>query len=260
MNMNSSFSYMFNVQKVLSKVSGIVSVFLLASAFCVSNVSAKTIEQSISDKLETSLAKLKVASVVKTAWPGMYEVALESGAILFSDENAEYLMVGEMLSFTKDKRIVNLSQQKFQKTVAKELAAVPEKQQIIYTAENEKTSITVFTDISCFYCKKLHKAIPELQENGVTVKYMAFPRAGANSDIAEQMSAIWCAKDKAKAMTLAKQNGRVEVNECDSPVAQQFFMGNKLGVSATPTIFTEEGEKIAGFASVGDLLNTLGLQ
>ncbi len=258
--MNSSLTFWCNVQQSLYKATRLVSVLLVAAFAFSSSVAAKTVEQSIIDKLETSMAKLKIASVVKTPWPGMFEVTLDSGAILFSDENAEYLMVGEMLNFTADKRIVNLSQQKFQKTVAKTLAAVPEKDLIVYPAKNQKTSITVFTDISCFYCKKLHKAIPELQDNGVTVKYMAFPRAGANSDIAQQMSAIWCAKDNAKAMTLAKQTGRVKANECSSPVAEQFFMGNKLGVNATPTIFMESGEKVAGFASVGDLLNTLGLQ
>lgn len=257
--MNSFFRFMLSTQVMAAKVINLKSFVLLLTWLFISSANAKTIEQEITDKLETSLAKLKIASVVKTPWSGMYEVTLDSGAILFSDKNAEYLMVGEMLNFTTDKRIVNLSEQKFQKTVASALAAVPAKQQIIYPAKNEKATITVFTDITCFYCKKLHKAIPELQENGVTVKYMAFPRAGANSDVAQQMSSIWCAKDNAKAMTLAKQSGRIAANECDSPVADQFVMGNKLGVNATPTIFTESGEKIAGFASVDNLLSALGL-
>lgn len=235
-------------------------IALMAVLFFAQTVSAETPEQKIIKKLESSSADLEISSVEATPWPGMYEVTLASGAILFSDVNAEYLVVGEMLNLTADNRIVNLSEQKFQKQVASTLASVPSAQQIIYPAKDEKTSITVFTDISCFYCKKLHKAIPELQEQGVTVKYMAFPRAGAESDIAHQMSSIWCAEDSAKAMDVAKKSGRIEQNTCNSPVAAQFHLGNRVGVNATPTIFTQEGEKIAGFASTNNLLNALGLK
>ncbi|MEH6444661.1 MAG: thioredoxin fold domain-containing protein [Oceanospirillaceae bacterium] len=221
---------------------------------------AQTTAELIQEKLNASRENIQVESVVESPWIGMYEVTLKSGAVLFSDKNAQYFVLGQMLQLNEGERIVNLSEQKFQKQVASELAAVPSDQQIIYKAIGEqKASVTVFTDITCYYCQKLHKAIPELQENGVTVKYMAFPRAGLKSEVAQQMSAIWCAKDNAKALTDAKRGNKVHSAKCDDPVAEQFLLGQQIGVNATPTLFTEEGVKIAGFASAESLLQDLNI-
>ncbi|MFT5708791.1 MAG: thiol:disulfide interchange protein DsbC, partial [Oceanospirillaceae bacterium] len=225
-----------------------------------SSVMAQTTVELIHEKLNASRENIQVESVVESPWVGMYEVTLKSGAVLFSDKNAQYFVLGQMLQLNEGDRIVNLSEQKFQKQVASELAAVPSDQQIIYEAiGQQKASVTVFTDITCYYCQKLHKAIPELQENGVTVKYMAFPRAGSESDVGKQMSAIWCAKDSARALTDAKSGRKIDSSKCNDPVAKQFLLGQQLGVNATPTLFTEEGVKIAGFASAESLLQDLNI-
>lgn len=242
-------SSIYSAKKVLLVVVGLMSWV----------VNAQSVEQNIIAKLARSAAQLEVVSVVESQWKGLYEVTLSSGAIIFSNAQANYLLTGEMHQITADQRIVNLSEQKFAKQVATKLASVSPADQIVYPATKERTQVTVFTDISCYFCKKLHNAIPELQRRGVTVKYMAFPRAGANSQVAAQMAAIWCAKDKAAAMTQAKNGERIAPLECANPVAEQFVFGNRIGVNATPTIFTAQGEKIAGFASAADLLNQLEL-
>jgi thiol:disulfide interchange protein DsbC len=249
--------FKFNLS-ILNKAKVLLSL-IIAFAFS-SSLSAQTIEEKISDKLSNSNARVEVTSVEESPWKGMYEVSLTSGEIIFSDKNAEYLVVGQLLNLNADNQVVNLSEQKFQVKVADTLERVSSDEQIIYPAKGEqKAFVTVFTDISCYYCKKLHKAIPELQKNGVTVKYMAFPRAGLGSDIEKQMSAIWCAKDKLEAMDVAKKTGKITAASCDSPVASQFRLGHQLGVNATPTLFTEQGVKIAGFSTASDLLDDLNV-
>ncbi len=224
------------------------------------NAVAVSLEESIAKKLKTINPNIAVASLVESPWPGMYEITLKTGEVIFSDAKAEYLMIGQMYNLSLDHGFVNLSERKFQARVAKTLAKVPVKEQIVYAAiGEEKAAITVFTDIDCYYCQKLHKAIPQLQKNGVTIKYMAFPRAGVGSDVARQMESIWCAKDPAVALTAAKSKQRIASIKCDNPVNKQFRLGHELGVNATPSIFTEAGVKIAGFASTKSLLNDLGL-
>ncbi len=240
---------------VLSRLS-LISVFL---AFSVS-VSAASVKESIGEKLKLINENIVIDTLEETPWPGMYEIVLKSGDVLFSDKNAEYLVLGQMFNLSKEKGFINLSALKQEKKVAQVLSNYGVDKQIVYAAKGEqKAEISVFTDITCFYCQKLHKAVPELQENGVTVKYMAFPRAGEHSDVAQQMSAIWCAKDPAQALTDAKQKGKIATTKCDSPVGEQYLLAQQLGVNATPTIFTENGKKIAGFASAQDLLNSLGI-
>lgn len=233
---------------------------LMVVAFGATKVAAGEIEDNIIGKIQTINAGIKVDTVVLSPWPGMYEVTLASGEVIFSDKNAQYMVLGQMFNLSPERGFVNLSQQKFERRVAKTLSQVDVGEQIVYAAQGEeKAVISVFTDISCYYCKKLHKAIPELQQNGVTIKYMAFPRAGIGSEIASQMASIWCAKDPAKAMDIAKKTGRVNTLNCDDPVQKQFELARQLGVNATPTIFTQTGSKISGFASAESLLQELGI-
>lgn len=241
---------------------------LVVKAFCTfmvfiavsSNALAGSIEQLITEKIQAISAGIVVESVEESPWTGMYEVTLNSGEVIFSDKNAQYMVLGQMFNLSPEHGFANLTQQKFERKVALRLAAIDPGEQIIYAAKGEeKAVISVFTDISCYYCKKLHKALPELQENGVTIKYLAFPRAGIGSEVANQMSSIWCAKDPAKAMDLAKATGSVKALTCDDPVASQYELARQLGVNATPTIFTETGAKISGFASAESLLQELGV-
>ncbi|MCJ8337641.1 MAG: DsbC family protein [Pseudomonadales bacterium] len=243
--------------------SQLLSKLLLALSLSISfsTAAVASVEQEITEKIKLINENIQIESVVVSPWPGMYEVTLISGEVIFSDKNAQYMVVGQMFQLSRENGFVNLSEQKNQLKVKAVLAAVPASEQIIYPAAGaEKAVITVFTDIDCYYCQKLHKNIPKLQASGVTIKYMAFPRAGVGSPVARQMESIWCSDDPAAALTIAKSKREVPKVECDNPVTAQFQLGHKLGVNATPTIFTEQGVKIAGFASVENLLADLGVK
>lgn len=235
----------------------VTAAIILSLSF---NSFAASVEDVIKNKMLTINENLVVESIEKTPWDGMYEVTLGSGESIFSDAKGEYLVVGQMFSLTPEDGFVNLTEKKMQKSVVKALNAVDDKELIIYPAKGEElASITVFTDISCFYCQKLHDNLPQIQESGVTVKYMAFPRAGMQSDVASQMESVWCADAPTKALTTAKSKKRVPDIQCDNPVASQYALGQKIGVRATPTIFLADGQMLPGFASVERLLNDLGL-
>ena len=233
--------------------------FVLSVGFSAAAVAG--VEQDVTEKIKSINENIQIETVVESPWPGMYEVTLASGEVIFSDKNAQYMVVGQMFKLSLEQGFVNLSEQKNQLKVKAELAAVPVSEQIVYPASGtEKAVITVFTDIDCYYCQKLHKNMSQLQSRGVTIKYMAFPRAGVGSAVARKMQSIWCSDDPAAALTLAKSKGNIPSIECENPVAAQFQLGHKLGVNATPTIFTEQGVKIAGFASVDNLLADLGVK
>lgn len=128
---------------------------------------------------------------------------------------------------------------------------------IIYPAKNQKHVVTVFMDISCHYCQLLHKKIKEYNELGITVRYLAFPRGGMNSQTAKQMEAIWTAKDKVFALDQA-ENGKLP-QELKTPniVKKHYQLGIKFGVNGTPNIITEDGEVIPGFVEPTELAKML---
>ena len=132
---------------------------------------------------------------------------------------------------------------------------------IIYSPEKDpRTYVTVFFDDTCFYCQKLHKEVPQLNKNGVEVRYLAYPRAGLSSDAYRNLASAWCADDPEETLNNLIAKKTVAPNVCqDNPIAAQYELGQELGVRGTPAIITETGQMIPGYQSADELMVTLGL-
>ena len=133
---------------------------------------------------------------------------------------------------------------------------------IIFPSKTSNTlaTITVFTDIDCGYCRKLHREIGMLNELGVTVRYLGFPRAGVGSDSYKKIVAAWCSKDPMDALTRAKLGQDIEDLYCDNPIEKQLMLGEKLGVSGTPAIFFEDGTLQPGYIEARKMATLLGIR
>jgi len=117
------------------------------------------------------------------------------------------------------------------------------------------------TDVSCFYCQKLHKEVPELNKRGVEVRYLAYPRSGLSSPGFRQLATAWCAGDRQNALTRLKNQQPVTENVCaENPIAAQYQLGQQMGVRGTPALITETGVMIPGYQSADDLIVTMGLE
>ncbi len=110
--------------------------------------------------------------------------------------------------------------------------------------------MTVFTDIECGYCRKLHSQIGEYEKEGIRVRYLFFPRAGKSSPAYDEAVSVWCAGDNAarsEALTKAKSGQQIEAKTCANPVDAHMAIGADLGLRGTPAIVTESGELIPGY-------------
>ena len=138
------------------------------------------------------------------------------------------------------KGFTNVTEQRRDGERLKALAKVQEKDMIIFPATGERRGyVTVFTDVSCFYCQKLHKEVPELNKRGVEVRYLAYPRSGMDTPGGRQLVTAWCAANRQDALTRLKSQLPVPENICaDNPVAAQYALGQQLGVQGTPALIT----------------------
>jgi thiol:disulfide interchange protein DsbC len=127
--------------------------------------------------------------------------------------------------------------------------AVPESQMLIFSPPNPKYTITVFTDVDCQYCRKLHSEIGELNRLGIRVRYMFFPRTGPNTESWIKAEVVWCSPDRNEAFTRAKLGANLDLKKaCPmNPVAREYQLGQDIGVRGTPAIVTERGDYIAGY-------------
>ena len=122
-----------------------------------------------------------------------------------------------------------------------------EKEMIVYKAPQEKHVITVFTDITCGYCHKLHEEMKDYNALGITVRYLAFPRQGVQSQAEQDMKAIWCAKDRNKAFDDAMGGKGVQAATCDIDIANHYALGVQFGINGTPAIVLNDGYVVPGY-------------
>jgi thiol:disulfide interchange protein DsbC len=141
------------------------------------------------------------------------------------------------------------------------LAAVKREDMVIFSPQGKpKSYVTVFTDIDCGFCRKLHKEVPKLNAMGIEVRYLAYPRSGVPSPSADKLITVWCAKDRREALTQMKNGATLPTQTCASnAVAAQYQLGNELGISGTPALFTPNGELLPGYMPAEELAATLGV-
>lgn len=120
-----------------------------------------------------------------------------------------------------------------------------------------KHTISVFTDMDCYYCQKLHKEIAEYNRLGIEVRYLAYPRQGLNTPSYDKSVTVWCSKDQKAALTKAKNGETLAPLKCNHPVDKHFALGNLLGVRGTPALLLENGQLYPGYVPAARLSEAL---
>ncbi|WP_110667131.1 DsbC family protein [Salinicola halophilus] len=215
----------------------------------------------LADKLNAKGGQpLPIEAIEESPMPGLFEVRLKGGNTLYSDANGEYLVVGDLYQ-NAESGMVNLTEQAANARRKEKVAAVPDDQRVIYKPAGEiKARLTVFTDPTCPYCHKLHEEMAELNERGIEVDYLAFPRMGPNSEIARQLAGVWCADNRSEAMSAAFRGETIEVpDDCDAPIAEQYGLGVESGIQGTPAIIFPSGKMVPGYLPVERLAAMLEL-
>ena len=205
-------------------------------------------------KLAAALGGRTPDSIGETPVSGLYEVVLGS-QILYLTADGRYAVQGDVIDLDASN---NLTENRRNDLRAATMQKVSADDMIIFPADGDaKYEVSVFTDIDCGYCRKLHSEISAYNAKGITVRYLAFPRAGLNSESYNKAVSVWCADNPQEAMTNAKQGEEVETKTCPNPVADEYQLGQQLGVRGTPSIVLNNGEMIPGYVPADRLEQTL---
>ncbi|MCG7201109.1 DsbC family protein [Marinobacter pelagius] len=239
--------------KSLGAAAGLVASLFAATA------AAGEVEDRIAERLTEAVPGLTVSSVRESEAKGLYEVQSNNGETIYTTEDGQYLLTGDLLKIT-DTGIANVTEQA---RAGQRLAAMEDygsEGLITYPASGEeKAVINVFTDIDCPYCRKLHNEMPQLNDYGITVNYYAFPRSGPGTPSFKKYISVWCADDQQAAMDAAKSGKTVESASCENPVLEQYRLGGRVGVTGTPAIVLEDGNMVRGYVPAENLAKGLGL-
>jgi len=228
-------------------------------------IAAGTDIEQVTKTLQELMPGAKPDKIKPTPIPGLYE-AVYGTQVIYMTSDGRYMIEGDVYDVQKR---VNLTEAVRTSGRAKALASLDMEQLIVFRPRDKETKfvITAFTDIDCGYCRKLHADIKAYNDLGIEVRYAAFPRSGLQTPSYFKAVSVWCAKDRNKAMTFAKGGANLEQLEkleqvadnkpCKDAITKQLNIARDVGVTGTPSLFTESGQSIPGYVPADRLLKIL---
>ncbi len=208
---------------------------------------------TIKKALKVIFQDIEVDRVTPSEVPGLYLVTI-GAEVFYVTGDGKYLLRGDLIDLSAKS---NLSEQA--RTVARVslINKIPEGEYIEFAPEKTEHIVYVFTDITCGFCQKLQHDIADINALGIAVRYLAFPRDGANTMTSKNMESIWCAEDRSQALSDAMIGLGVKPADCENPVNKHFALGQAMGVRGTPAIFTEDGRYLPGYLPPSELLRAV---
>jgi thiol:disulfide interchange protein DsbC len=211
-------------------------------------------EKSIRDALQKILPDAPVKDIRPTPIDGLSEVLVGSN-ILYMSNDGKYLLQGSMIDMESR---VDLSEERRKEIRTAAIDELGENKMIVFPAKSPKHEITVFTDIDCTYCRKLHREIKDYNGKGITVRYVMYPRSGVNTPSYNKAVAVWCEDNQQDALTRAKAGEELTGStDCDNPVKEHLKLGQVMGLRGTPAIVMADGEMLPGYVPADKLAAAL---
>ena len=223
------------------------SLCIVLSVLAASAGACSADEASVRQTVEARFG-VKVEEVTKTTFAGLYEVRLGE-EIVYTDERVSYLMVGNLID---GKTRENLTDARREKLSTIKFDDLPLDAAIKTVRGNGRTTLAVFADPNCGFCKRMERDLAAMSD--VTIYTFLYPilDASNNGDSMRKSKAIWCAKDRSKAWfdLMLKNVSPIMMGNCDTTALQRNLeLGQKLGISGTPTSFVRSGQRIVGARS-----------
>ena len=210
-------------------------------------------EADIKARLGKLLPEYKIDSIDKTPVPGLFEVVMGAQVIYVSGDG-KYMIQGRLIDLAKREDLTEPRRAAARKAAVDN---VGEDTMVVFGPDKYDHTVTIFTDIDCGYCRKLHREIESYGDEGVRVRYVFYPRAGVGSESFKKAVSVWCADDRQQAMTDAKSGIAVEPKDCGNPVKDHMALGETLGVTGTPAILLESGDMVPGYVPAKRLVGIL---
>ena len=190
--------------------------------------------------------------IAKSDDKGGYFAVLSDGSNIYYNKDSENIVMGDIFEIKSKK---NISESLKGTYNLKVLEVINDEDKISYPSEKENADwVTVYTDPTCGYCRKIQENIKGYNDLGISISYIPSPRGAEGSRPYHELTQIWCSKDRHKSLELAKSDKAhlidfKEDEACKSIVEKGLQTGEKLKVRGTPSIYTENGHNIPGFVT-----------
>lgn len=225
-------------------------VLLLGSTLATGLVAAEPDVERLRAALAERLPDVTPDHIAPSPVPGLYELVIGTQVVYITGD-ARLALQGRLLDLENG---VDLTEKVLTGARLELLGSMPEAKMVVFEPEGEvKHTLTTFTDIDCPYCRRMHAEMAQLNDLGIRVRYLLYPRAGPDSESYRKAVDVWCASDRNAALTRAKAGQPVERGDCANPVMEHMQLGVELGLTGTPYSVTDKGEIVSGYAPAPEL-------
>jgi thiol:disulfide interchange protein DsbC len=235
------------------KYRALATLFALPLGLAAAGASAQELTK---EELATRLNGIAATDITDAPIQGIYQVAVGAN-VAYVTKDGRYIIRGDIYDAETSS---NVSEETRARARATMLGSVDPKTMIVFKPKSGevKHTVTIFTDVDCGYCRQFHREIDKVTALGIEVHYLFYPRTGPNTESWEKADQVWCAADHNAALTRAKLGGEVpDGPACATPVADQYELGQRIGVRGTPAIFSEAGDLLGGYLPPATLAKLL---
>ena len=200
--------------------------------------------QKVREVVSERFAEISPEEIFESQIPGWYTI--RKGAIVaYISADGRYLLQGDMIDLESN---ANLTEESRNDARVKMMSDVPNEQLIVFTQDKVESTVSIFTDIDCTFCRRLHAQLDEYMAQGIEIRYFLYPRNGPTSPSWAKAENVWCADDRHEALTLAKLDQEYPTRSCDaSVVSSHYVIGQDVGLRGTPAIVLHDGSLFSGY-------------
>lgn len=219
----------------------------------VASASAPAVEANVRAALTSLAPGIAIDRIRPAQIPGLSEV-VSNGRVVYVSNDGKLLFQGTLIDVATKQNLSEAATVDIRKAA---LDSVGAEHRIVFGPADAKHRVTVFTDIDCGYCRKLHNQMADYNKLGIAVEYLFFPRAGVGSESFDKAVSVWCAADRNVALTQAKAEQPLPKKTCNNPITMEFDLGQRVGVDGTPAIYMTDGTQIGGYLEPKAMLDRL---
>ena len=230
-----------------------ITIVVLSVLLPLGNALAADLPVGLQSALSRILPGTAPDEVAPSPIDGLYRVTAGQEVIYLSADG-RYALWGDLVDVDNGRNLTEMRRRQARRDA---LETLGEESMIVFAPGAVQHTVTVFTDVDCGYCARLHRQMPAYNALGVAVRYVAFPRAGLSSPSYEKTVSVWCSDDPHRAIGDAKFGRHVPPRKCENPVGDHYATGLSFGVRGTPTIVLESGDMLGGYLPPEELAEYL---
>lgn len=230
----------------INRLHSALCLCLLGAAFSLPSAAQSTAPTTttMAERLQALYPATRFGAVNSTQWPGVFEVVMGAN-LAYVDETGQYFLFGHFYDMKAQR---DLTAERKDSLARIEFSTLPLADAVKEVRGTGARTVAIFSDPDCPYCRRLEAEMKSLTD--ITIYTFLMPIASLHPEARSKAISVWCSRDRVAAWhALMWRDEKISAKECPHPVDRNVALGDRLGISGTPTLVAADGRVLPGAAS-----------